>query len=202
MKTYSKVMTLALIAILAVLCAPAVMAQQTVDPSGACGVPSNGQEINAQTGTFYCMPTKPGSTTGLWTKIDQALNGVRVAHAIYNFTTDGGAIATITPVLNATIPANAIIFGSILNSTTALTSGGSATIAVGTTAGSSSSSLKGATAYTSFTTDALVAGVPVFTVGSSVKMSAAGQISVTIATATITAGVLEVFVFYVPATNS
>jgi hypothetical protein len=125
-----------------------------------------------------------------------------VAYAAYSFAADGGAISTITPSINSTIPANAIIVGVILNPTTALTSGGSATIAVGTSAGSSTTALKGATAVASYTLDAVMAGVPVFTAASAVKLSAAGSITITVATAALTAGVMEVFVFYVVPTNA
>lgn len=179
--------------------APGVMAQQTVDPTGVCTVDSTRIEINAQTGTFICKPTTPGASTGVWANI--AYN-MQVAHVIYSFATDGGAVSTITPLINANIPANSIIFGVILNPTTALTSGGSATIAVGTSAGSSTTSLKGATAVASYTIDALMAGTPVFTAGSAVKLSAAGSVTLTVATAALTAGVMEVFVFYVPAKNA
>lgn len=48
-----------------------VMAQQTKDPSGDCEVESTGKHINAQTGTFYCTPSSPGSNTGTWQKTIQ-----------------------------------------------------------------------------------------------------------------------------------
>jgi hypothetical protein len=86
--------------------------------------------------------------------------------------------------------------GGIINATTAPTSGGSATIAIGTTAGSSATSIKAATAIATFSADSLVATVPVFTAASSFKMSAAGSISITVGTADLTAGVVEVSLFY------
>ena len=183
-----------LLIVLVAIAAPA-SAQQTVNPSGTCPVESQAIVLNGQTDQFICVPTSNGASTGIWTALSKV--NVRVAYARYSFATDGGAIATITPAVNSTIPDNAIVFGGLLNSTTALTSGGSATVAVGTSAGSSTTSVKGATAVGSYTADALLATVPVFTAGSAFKMTAAGQITVTIATATITAGVLEVFLFYV-----
>lgn len=119
-------------------------------------------------------------------------DGMQVWRARYSFATDGGAISTITPADSDTIPANAVIWGGFLNPTTALV-GATATIAVGTTAGSSTTSIKAATAVASYTIDALLAVVPTLAVP--IKMSAAGQITLTIATAALTAGVLEVFVF-------
>ncbi len=124
------------------------------------------------------------------------LGVLRTARAKYDFSVDGGAVGLITPAINATIPANAVILGGILNPTTALTSGGSATIAAGTSAGSSASSLKAATAVASYSANALLPTVPVFTAASAVKLSAAGQLTLTVATAALTAGVLEITVVY------
>lgn len=169
--------------------------QQTVDPSGACPNNSLVTIVNGQTDQFICMPTAPGAATGIWTAMSR-LN-VRVAYARYSFATDGGAVGSITPAVNSTIPAKAIVFGVIANSTTALTSGGAATIAIGTTAGSSTTSLRSANAVATYSADALLAGNPVFTAGSAVKLSAAGQINITVATAALTAGVLDIFAFYV-----
>ena len=126
--------------------------------------------------------------------------GLLVARAQYNFTNDGGAIGAITPALSDTIPANAVMVGATINSTVAVTSAGSATVAVGTTAGSSASSILAATGKASFTLDALINGVPVF--ATPVKMTAAGQINLTVATAALTAGIIEVFVYYVVPINS
>lgn len=120
---------------------------------------------------------------------------LRMARAKYSFATDGGAVGLITPAVNATIPDNAIIFGGILNPTTALV-GTSSTIAVGTSAGSSAAALKAATAEATYSADAVLATIPVFTAASSVKLTAAGQLTITVAVAPLTAGVLEITVFY------
>ncbi len=119
---------------------------------------------------------------------------LRTARAKYSFAVDGGLVSTITPVTNATIPDNAVIVGATINSTTAATSGGAATIAVGTSAGSSTTSLLGATGVASFTLDALLNGAATF--AAPVKLTAAGSITVTVATAALTAGVIEVSVIY------
>ena len=124
---------------------------------------------------------------------------LQYAHAIYNFAVDGGAISTITPAVNATIPANAILVGGTINPTTAPVGAG-ASVAVGTTAGSATNSILAATAITSLTVDALLNAVPVFATPR--KMTAAGQITVTISADPLTAGVLEIFVLYYVATNS
>lgn len=123
-----------------------------------------------------------------------ATPGVKRAHATFNFAVDGGGVGAITPAKTATIPINAVIVGSLVNPTTAVTSAGSATLAVGTTAGSSASSLLAATAKATLSANALVAGAAQF--ATPVKMSAAGQINVTVGTAALTAGVVEVEVWY------
>ena len=122
------------------------------------------------------------------------LGVLRVARARYSFAVDGGAQGLITPVSNATIPDNAIIVGGQINSTTAATSGGAATISVGTSAGSSATSLLGVTAVASFSADARINSVATF--AAAVKMSAAGSITLTVATADLTAGIIEVTVLY------
>lgn len=123
------------------------------------------------------------------------LGSLNVAHAIYDFTVDGGA--SCTPVSTVVIPANAILIGATTNSTVAVTAAGSATVAIGTTAGSSGSSILTATGKASFTLDAVVNGT--VTLAAPIKMTAAGSINVTIATGPLTAGKIEIFVYYVVA---
>lgn len=125
---------------------------------------------------------------------DTGLGVLRVARAKYSFAVDGGAISTITPASNATIPDNAIIIGGTINSTTAATSAGAATISVGTSAGSSAASLLGVTAVASYSADAKINSIATF--AASVKMTAAGSITLTVADFTLTAGVIEVTVLY------
>lgn len=117
----------------------------------------------------------------------------RMAHAKYRYSTDGGVIGLITLAQTAVIPANAIVYKVLVNSTVAFTGTG-ATVAVGISAGSAANSLLTATAITSLSTDAVVVGV-----STPFKTSAAGNITITGATATITAGELEIFVEYVVA---
>lgn len=119
---------------------------------------------------------------------------VFAVRAIYNFATDGGAVSTITPKLTQEIPDNAIIVGGTINSTTACTSGGAATVSVGTSAGSSTTSLLGATAVASLSADARINSVATF--AAPVKMTAKGNITFTIATAALTAGVIEATVIF------
>lgn len=119
---------------------------------------------------------------------------LRAARMIYNFAADGGAVSTLTPKNSTLLPATAVIVGATINSTTAVTSGGAGTLAVGTSAGSSTTSILAATAKASLSANALLNGVPVF--ATPLKLSAAGQLNVTIGTAALTAGIVEVVVYY------
>lgn len=116
-----------------------------------------------------------------------------MARAKYDFAVAGGAISTIT--LNAILPDNAIVVGALINPTVAPV-GALATIAFGTLAGSSATSIKAATAIATYTLDAILPGTPVFTAASAFKMTAAGAITMTVAATALTAGVIEVTVFY------
>ena|ERR1700743_2787515 len=120
-------------------------------------------------------------------------DGTFNAQARYDFAVDGGTIGTITLANSDTIPAGAIVIGQVCNSTTAFTGTG-ATVALGTSAGSSTTSLLGATAITSLTLDAVVALTPRTT---PFKMTAAGTVTATIATANVTAGVLDILIQYI-----
>lgn len=119
---------------------------------------------------------------------------LRVARAKYDFAIDGGAVSTITPNGTVALPDNAVIVAATVNSTTAVTSAGAATVAVGTSAGSSTTSILGATAKTSLSADAVLNGVPVF--ATPVKLTAAGNVTFTIGTAALTAGVIEATLYY------
>lgn len=128
-----------------------------------------------------------------------AVDGLRCAHARYDFAIDGGgAPGLITLAQSDVIPAGAIMVGGTLNPTTALV-GSSTTIAVGTSAGSAANSLKTATAEATYSIDAVLNIVPVF--ATPVKMSADGTITVTTAVAALSAGVMDIFVLYYCAIN-
>jgi 3-oxoacyl-ACP reductase-like protein len=156
-------------------------------------------EIQTPTGTVLFSIDKNGNITSGGTAGPQAgLEVLGVAHAVYNFAVDGGAISTIVPALNAVIPINALIVGASVNSPTAVTGTAGALVAIGTSAGSSAASILAATAITAFTLDAVAfSTVPTF--AAPVKMTAAGSIAVTPSVHALTAGVIEIFVYYVVA---
>ena len=127
--------------------------------------------------------------------LDYGIGIGRVAHFKYDFSLDGGVIGLVTIKTTAQLPINAILLDGMLKAVVAPV-GASATIAFGTSAGSSASSILGATAITSFTLGTLVDIVPVGTAATAVKMSAAGNITMTIATTALTAGIVEGWVRY------
>jgi len=125
------------------------------------------------------------------------VNGVKVAHALYDYSVDGGA--SCTPANSDTIPINSVVFGGVVNSTAAVTASGSATVAIGTVAGSAGNSILTATGKASLGLDAVLAPTCAAT---PFKMTAAGKINVTVATGPLTAGQIEVWVLYTTASNA
>lgn len=125
------------------------------------------------------------------------LGSVGNAKMTYSFAVDGGAIATITPANSPTIPLGAIILGGVIDITTTLTSGGAATIALGFGAGAQAAALKAATAVATYAAGVTVPVIPVFTAASYFKLTAAAQMSLTVAAAALTAGVMDVNLVYV-----
>jgi hypothetical protein len=83
-----------------------------------------------------------------------------------------------------------------VNSTTAVTAAGSATVAITTAAGSGAGSVLTATAKATLSIDAVV--VPTC-VATPFKMTAAGKLSIAVATGPLTAGVIEAWVLYTQA---
>ena len=114
----------------------------------------------------------------------------------YSFAVDGGAVSTITLRSNdGPIPVGSYILTGILEVTTALDSGGSATAAVTVEA---ANDLVTATAFGSspWSTTGRKSLIPVATGATSIKTTAARTPAVVIATAALTAGVFNVILTY------
>ena len=169
------------------LAAVALSGDATLAATGALTI-ANGAIITAKILDSNVTEAKLAASSAF------GLGVLRTARAKYDFAADGGAQGAITLATTATLPDNAVIVGATLNSTTAATSGGAATIAVGTTAGSAANSIKTAEAVGSFSADALINGTVTF--AAPVKMTAAGNINITVATADLTAGVIEITLLY------
>lgn len=121
---------------------------------------------------------------------------ILVARAKYDFGVDGGAVSTINLMPSAVLPSGAVILGCFLNVTTVPTSAGAATISAGSEVAAD------------LQTAAAISGAPWSTTGfkaltktwatAPIKLTAARNPSIEIATAALTAGVFEVIVFYLP----
>lgn len=115
---------------------------------------------------------------------------------VYDFTKDGGAIGSISlldedrlPVL---LPVGFIIQRVLIDVVTAVTSGGSATLAF--TSQKNAGDLLAATAKTSFTLAALIDGIPVDTAAAAIKLTAEKAPQLVIAVAALTAGKINVHI--------
>ncbi len=163
----------------------------------ALGTPASGVMTNV-TGTAASLTAGNVSTVPTTNSKTFALGGNwGIAWAKYSFATDGGAVSTITPGagFNTTIPANAILVGGNVNVTTGVTSGGSATVAIGCAGtGGGTATLLAATAKASL--GAAVVLTTVSTFAAPKKLTGAGGITFTVGTAALTAGVIEVWVLY------
>lgn len=122
---------------------------------------------------------------------------LKMARGEYSFAVDGGAVSTIGLMGATNIPSGATILAGWIEVQTQLTSGGAATIAVQVEA---AGDILGATAVASWTTGrknilpALTAGA--LTAATSVRTTAARDISAVIAAAALTAGKFSVCLIY------
>ncbi len=120
---------------------------------------------------------------------------VKYLEAVYDFSVDGGAVGSI-PMKDAAgvaldIPANAIVINSHIEVETAVTSGGSATVAFGILA--NTDAFKGATAKATLVED--------YVVGASndlpLKVAIPTPVMATVAVAALTAGKFRIFSKYI-----
>jgi hypothetical protein len=117
-----------------------------------------------------------------------------VARAKYDFAVDGGAISTINLMPSTELPSGALILGAYINVITPPTSAGAATIGIGSEAASDLQSAIAISGAPWSTTGVKAASTSLGT--DPVKLTAARNITATIGTATLTAGVFEVVVLY------
>ena len=117
-----------------------------------------------------------------------------IGKATYDFSVDGGAVSTITPSTNFTIPNNAIITDCIMHTSTAMTSSGSATAAIAV----GGVTLHSAQAYNHGDWDD--EDVTIEAIND--KTAASSALTFTVATAALTAGVVHFYVKYMIALES
>lgn len=123
---------------------------------------------------------------------------VRCARARWDFSVDGGATGDISIGATGQIPSGAYITHGVVEVDTAVTGGGSATLAI-KVEGAGDIVAAAAVSGAPWSTTGLKSVVPVGTGATAVKTTAARTITATVATAALTAGVVDVWLFYVVA---
>lgn len=123
--------------------------------------------------------------------------GLRAARGDYSFATDGGAVGTIALIGSTAIPSGSVIVGGLVEVTTALTSGGAATVAL-QIEGAGDLVAAAAVSGAPWSTTGRKSVIPAFTGATSLKTTAARDISAVVAAAALTAGAFTVYVFYIP----
>lgn len=111
-----------------------------------------------------------------------------IAKATYDVVSHGGAVGNIS--LDLKLPDNAIVYDGLIDVIEAPTSGGSATVAV---------TIEGAADLLAATAISAVTGqldtVPDGTAANAVKLTADRMLTVTVATATLTAGKFHIYLY-------
>lgn len=120
--------------------------------------------------------------------------GLQVIRARYDFAVDGGAVGDIDLTVG-TVPSGAIILGGFAEVVTPPTSGGAGTLAL-KVEGAADLVAAAAVSGAPWSTAGRKSLVPVFTGATTVKTTAARKVQATIATAALTAGVVDVVLFY------
>lgn len=113
----------------------------------------------------------------------------------YDFSADGGAVGDIELSTEA-IPKNAVILGGFVEVDTAVTGVTNATLAI-KAEGAGDIVAQAAVSGAPWSTTGRKSVVPVFTGATTVKTTAARKIVATVGTAALTAGVVDVVLFYV-----
>lgn len=131
----------------------------------------------------------------------EGTRGLKEARGEYDFAVDGGAVSTITlrsapsDSNGNEIPSGSVIMGGYIEVDTALTSGGSATVAVNSE-GAGDLTTAAAFGGAPWSTTGRKAITPVMTIATSVKTTARRNLAITVATAALTAGKFRVVVWY------
>lgn len=127
-------------------------------------------------------------------KLGGGLGRTKVATAMYDFAVDGGAVGDIA-LRGDTLPSGAIILDSLIDVDTVLTSGGAATVAI-KTEGAADVNAADAISGAPWSTTGAKRGDLTAT-SAPVKTTAARTITATVATAALTAGKFNVYIWFV-----
>lgn len=119
--------------------------------------------------------------------------GLKTIRGDYSFAVDGGAVSTIALIGGAPIPSGTIILGGFLEVTTAVVGAGASVAITVESAGDivAAAAVSGAP----WSTTGRKSIVPAFTGATSIKTTAARDISAVITAAVLTAGVFKVVLF-------
>lgn len=120
---------------------------------------------------------------------------IKMARGRWDFSQDGGGVGTIVTTAEK-IPAGAYVLGGFIEVDTAVTSGGAGTLAIQVEAANdivNAAAVSGAP----WSTTGRKSVIPVFTGATTVLTTAARDISAVIATAALTAGVVDIVLFYI-----
>jgi hypothetical protein len=139
---------------------------------------------------------RTGSVSAESTVATPADGSTRWARVRYDFAVEGGAIGTIGLAGATIIPLGAVIMGGFVDVITPPTSGGGATIAI-QVEGANDIVNAAAISGAPWSTTGRKSVIPAYTGATSVKTTAARDISAVIATATLTAGVFDVYLAYI-----
>ncbi len=136
------------------------------------------------------MPVQPGTFIDQSVYQDPApVDGFFGSYAriTYDFAVSGGAQGAI--VLGPVIPINTVIIGGSFHVITTFT-GATNTLAMGL---NTTTDLQAATAIATYGTQGVHALIPVFTAATSFLLTAARQLTLTLATANVTAGKMVIY---------
>lgn len=120
-------------------------------------------------------------------------SGFQVYRGDYSFAVDGGAVSTIALTGGTIIPSGAILLAAYIEVVTPPTSGGAATIAVQVESAGDVQAAAAVSGAPWSTTGVKLSSARTFA-AAPVKTTAARDISIVIATATLTAGAFRVYV--------
>lgn len=130
---------------------------------------------------------------------DTLVRALLIVRGKYDFAVDGGAVSTIAITSGTPIPSGSVILGGYVDVTTALTSGGAATIACEVEAANDILTAVAVASWTTGRKNILPSPTTgALTASTAVKTTAARDISIVIAAAALTAGVCNVVLYVVP----
>lgn len=140
------------------------------------------------------MPISP-----LFTSEDQIQRALITVRGKYDFAVDGGAVSTIAITSSTPIPSGSVVVGGYVDVITALTSGGLATIACQVEAANDILTAVAVASWTAGRKNVLPAPTSgALTASTAVKTTADRNISIVIAAAALTAGVVHVVLYLYP----